>query len=52
MVASVEKVMMEEGTKSPARVEHARYDGGERDGEGSLIDWFSALRCLYAAKEL
>ena len=43
---------MEEVTESPTRVEHARYDVGERDSEGSLFDWFSALQCSYAANEL
>jgi len=32
-VASVEKFAMEEGTEPFTRVEHTRYDGGERDSE-------------------
>jgi hypothetical protein len=36
MVASVEKITIEEGTEPRTRIEHARYDGGERDGEDSL----------------
>ena len=44
--SSVDEITTEEGTEPPMRVEHARYDGGERDGGGSLFDWFEMLvRC-------
>lgn len=36
-VAPVEKVATEEGAEASTRVEHARYDEGERDSEGSLV---------------
>jgi len=42
-VASVEKFAMEEGTEPFTRVEHTRYDGGERDNEDSLFRLFSPL---------
>ena len=52
-VASVEKFAMEEGTEPFTRVEHTRYDGGERDSEKlTLPAVFSTSRCLYAANEL
>ena len=46
--SSVDEITMEEGTEPPMRVEHARYDGGERDGGAH---YSTGLRCLYAAKE-
>jgi len=42
-VASAEKVAMEEGAEPSTKVEHARYDGGERGSEGSLFRPLSPL---------